>query len=516
MGVDGLNTVNLLTIQSLRKSNKNLDYIKNYLKSTGNSIIKDEEILDLQRLIKSIITTIKDECISIDGNIFNGYIIGYKIPNIGKEFDILRFGSRTIINIELKRFSSPKKILTQLERNKYYLEFLGKDLELYTYVSSEDKIYKLNDDKLIESNFTTLISDLLNQELEFPYSDYNINIDRKFDLKNYLVSPFNSPDKFVNGEYFLTNDQERIKNEIKKILGKNIETNIIGIKGAPGTGKTLLVYDIALELIKKSCNVLIIHSANLNSGQYELNSSHNFKIIPIKNFNNIINLKRYDLVIVDESQRISENQFNRLIDLAKKDDISIIFSFDPRQCLSNMEVKTDFENLIQKEVTTKIFTLSDKIRTNPELAQFIRCLFDRNQIREHKGISLLRNNLRIEYCSSTKKVLLLLEYLTQNDWKFLNCTSSLYNPEHPDRYRSIDNEVSHEVIGQEFDKVVIVLNEYNYIDENGLLQGYGTYYHPNGMVFQNITRTIRSLCIIVDQNIEMFNYCVKILNYYDN
>ena len=511
-----MNTVNLLTIQSLRKSNKNLDYIKNYLKSTGNSIIKDEEILDLQRLIKSIITTIKDECISIDGNIFNGYIIGYKIPNIGKEFDILRFGSRTIINIELKRFSSPKKILTQLERNKYYLEFLGKDLELYTYVSSEDKIYKLNDDKLIESNFTTLISDLLNQELEFPYSDYNINIDRKFDLKNYLVSPFNSPDKFVNGEYFLTNDQERIKNEIKKILGKNIETNIIGIKGAPGTGKTLLVYDIALELIKKSCNVLIIHSANLNSGQYELNSSHNFKIIPIKNFNNIINLKRYDLVIVDESQRISENQFNRLIDLAKKDDISIIFSFDPRQCLSNMEVKTDFENLIQKEVTTKIFTLSDKIRTNPELAQFIRCLFDRNQIREHKGISLLRNNLRIEYCSSTKKVLLLLEYLTQNDWKFLNCTSSLYNPEHPDRYRSIDNEVSHEVIGQEFDKVVIVLNEYNYIDENGLLQGYGTYYHPNGMVFQNITRTIRSLCIIVDQNIEMFNYCVKILNYYDN
>jgi Cdc6-like AAA superfamily ATPase len=493
-----------------------LNYIKNYIKSTGNSIIRDGEILDLLRLIKSIITTLKDESISIDGNIFNGYIIGYKIPNIGKEFDILRFGCRNIINIELKSSSTTKKILTQLERNKYYLEFLGKDLELYTYVSSEDKIYKLDDDKLIESNFADLISALLNQELEFPYLDYNINIDSKFDLKNYLVSPFNSPEKFVNGEYFLTNDQERIKNEIKKILKENRETNIIGIKGAPGTGKTLLVYDIALEFIRKSYNVLIIHSANLNSGQYELNGSYGFKIIPIKNFNNIMNFKRYNLVIVDESQRITKEQFNRLIDLVKNDNISIIFSFDPRQCLSTMEIKTNFENLLKEVLTTKLFTLSDKIRTNPELAQFIRCLFDRNQIREHKGISLLRNNVRIEYCSSTKKVLLLLEYLTKNGWKFLNCTSSLYNPEHPNRYKSIDNEVSHEVIGQEFNKVVIVLNEYNYIDENGLLQGSGTYYHPNGMVFQNITRTISNLCIIVDRNIEMFNYCIEILNYYDN
>ena len=40
------------------------------------------------------------------------------------------------------------------------------------------------------------------------------NIEDLFKPKDYLISPFNETEKFVKGEYYLTGQQEQIKNEI--------------------------------------------------------------------------------------------------------------------------------------------------------------------------------------------------------------------------------------------------------------------------------------------------------------
>jgi hypothetical protein len=45
------------------------------------------------------------------------------------------------------------------------------------------------------------------------------NIDKLFNPSNYLVSPFNSTDRFIKNEYFLTNQQENIKASILTTLG---------------------------------------------------------------------------------------------------------------------------------------------------------------------------------------------------------------------------------------------------------------------------------------------------------
>lgn len=167
-----MSTASLLSIYSLCKSrDADLKVVEKYIKSTGNSI-RNNEILDLKMLLINIIDTINNEKIRINLCMFNGFFIGYKIPNIGKEFDLLRFGCKNIINIELKSSSTKEKVLKQLKRNKYYLDFLGKDLELYSFISEEGKVYKLDNDKLVEINFSSLIYSLLNQQLEFPYSDY--------------------------------------------------------------------------------------------------------------------------------------------------------------------------------------------------------------------------------------------------------------------------------------------------------------------------------------------------------
>lgn len=61
----------------------------------------------------------------------DGFYVSYSIAQIGKEFDLLRFGKDYILNIELKSelkiAQKEKKILKQMHENNYYLHFLKKN-----------------------------------------------------------------------------------------------------------------------------------------------------------------------------------------------------------------------------------------------------------------------------------------------------------------------------------------------------------------------------------------------------
>lgn len=86
----------------------------------GLNGIKDYELDGIEGLINNIFKHTAD--ITVTSN----YYLGYSIPQIGKEFDLLRFGTNYLVNIEIKTKSSPEKILKQQVKNKYYLSFLGK------------------------------------------------------------------------------------------------------------------------------------------------------------------------------------------------------------------------------------------------------------------------------------------------------------------------------------------------------------------------------------------------------
>ncbi|ULQ20851.1 hypothetical protein JFN84_15290 [Enterobacter hormaechei subsp. xiangfangensis] len=68
-----------------------------------NINIKPAELADLKSLVDSIYP------FSENLKVFNEFYVGYKIPQIGKEFDLLRFGKSSIINIEIKRISTHEK-----------------------------------------------------------------------------------------------------------------------------------------------------------------------------------------------------------------------------------------------------------------------------------------------------------------------------------------------------------------------------------------------------------------------
>ena len=116
-----------INVESLLQASKSLDAeaFHRFLVHYGVEI-KDYEIKDLNELVRRL----RGSGCSV-ANLSN-FFVGYKIPQISKEFDLLRFGQKNIINIELKGDASVEKIKKQLSRNKYYLSFIGKEVLAFT------------------------------------------------------------------------------------------------------------------------------------------------------------------------------------------------------------------------------------------------------------------------------------------------------------------------------------------------------------------------------------------------
>jgi len=459
--------------------------------------IKTNELSDLIKCIEALLTpgTAKYRA-------FEYFSFGFVIPQIGKEFDLLRFGIKSIINIELKSESTHDKIKDQLIKNKYYLRFLNLKLYLFTYVSSENKFYTLNDDDELQLIEVSRIIALLNQELV----NTDIDLSTIFNPSDFLVSPFNSTEKFINKEYFLTTEQDQFK---KKIL-KDIEIDhkqFIVVKGQPGSGKTLLIYDLA-EYFSTKKNTIIIHCANLNDGQIELIHNYSWNIIPVKEYSKITNQK-IEVIIIDESQRIRKTQLQQIIDHAKKNNIVIIFSYDEKQVLHSSEKRNKIPDFIQHETSPEIYTLTSKVRTNKEITAFIKSLFDRKRIIEQYQYE----SVELVYLNNMEETKAFMASDIVGDWTVINYTPSLYNTHRYENYHNPQvSKKTHSVIGQEFDKVIVVVDQdFKYIDDS-LVYTKKCFYDPGFMLYQNITRARNKIKVVIVNNIEVMNRCLQILN----
>lgn len=436
---------------------------------------------------------------------FDGYYVGYTIKQIGKEFDLLRFGDDKILNIELKsELKTPEmhqKILEQMKRNYYYLKFLEKPIEIITYVENgEFYIYNQKDDAL-STIHPNVVADIIKNHTP----NMMIDPDKAFIPSNYLISPFNSTDKFINGEYFLTSRQQTIKKEIKDELIFE-PFKYFCISANAGTGKTLLTYDIAKEFMQSGMNVVLIHSGKLNDGHDMLKQKYNWKIYSVASIkqpliNNLFN--SCDFLFIDEAQRIRISQLELIINYSKEHSIPIVFSYDPRQYLRDGE-DHDVENYIKTyygEIPISSKKLTNKIRTNKELASFITNLFEIGKSKNDLNYSCVT----IDYISEENQLQDYIEYLKrQQGWQPLTYTTSMYYKDPFDSLSTVSDKNAHDVIGQEFSKVVFVMDENFIYQNNRLFTKKGAYYSPKGMLYQITTRVINELKIIVFNNPELY------------
>ncbi|WP_156965074.1 ATP-binding protein [Kaistella solincola] len=396
------------------------------------------------------------------------------------------------------------KIKKQLEQNKYYLSFLNREIHCFTYISSENKLYTIDgNNQITESNIRQLLTIIASQNPE-----KISNIDFLFNPSNYLVSPFNSTNQFIKGKYFLTTHQDNIKKEIlQEINTQNM--SILSIKGKAGTGKTLLVYDIAKEFFANN-EVLLIHCGQLNEGHLQLIEEYNWEIVSAK-YVFAQDYSKYKLIIVDEAQRIYPNFFDKVINEVKHNNSNCILSHDEEQTLSKNEINNKIIDKIENVITSCTFELTNKIRTNKEVSNFTDCLFNKDK----KFTKQENTSVEITYLQNLEETMDFINYLQNSSWKIINYTPDGYKTPPYERFKIIGEMTnSHRVIGQEFDKVVAVIDEHFYYKNNKLsTRGYSKkpYYHPTKMLYQIISRTRLKLHLIIFRNEEILARCLELI-----
>lgn len=487
-------SINLLSLVQA-KANLSAAAFENF-KSHHDLEFKSSEIDDLLSFIKDLTDC---GCSITD---LDGYVVGYKIPQIGKEFDLLRFGSEHIINIELKKTSDEEKIKKQLIRNKYYLSFAGLKTYHYTYLSESGLLFRLCDSGEIEKIEITELTSLLKEQV----ISLEQNFDDFFNPASYLVSPFNSTEKFLAGEYFLTLQQEEVSDVIYGHLVVNPESGFISLTGGAGTGKTLLAYHVAKTALGAGKKVLVIHCGMLNTGHNRLITDC-WDIVQIRDYRTR-NISNYDLVVIDEAQRLYISQFENIVHEVISNNKLCIFSFDKLQTLHTKEDALDIKSRLSALNPVSSHRLSEKIRSNKEIAEFTNMLFNKNKSGEIKG----SKNILIKYFSTYEDANAYINSLNKGEWKLLKFTPSRYYAEHHKKYFNHDTQTSHSIIGQEFDNVTVVIDEMFYYHSSGqLVYKKSSHYHPRKMLFQNITRARKKLLIIIINNEELLERCMMIL-----
>ena len=440
---------------------------------------------------------------------FDGFFVSYTIAQIGKEFDLLRFGSEYILNIEvkseLKIANKELKILKQMRENYYYLKFLGKPIFICTYVEN-DGFYQYDD---VNDSVMKIRAEIVANSLKEQTVDYSIDPDKAFIPSNYLISPFNSTEKFIAGEYFLTSAQQKIKDEIKSELGL-CPFMFFCISANAGTGKTLLMYDIAKEQIAAGKKIRIIHCGILNNGHQKLQNEYVWDIESIRAIpsnKDYLNLDGVDFIFVDESQRIRSPQLQALTEKAIEKKTPVVFSFDTKQYLRTGETLNLSEYLTgtYPEIPTSTKKLTNKIRTNKAMASFITNLINIGKSKDN----LKYDCVSVEYMEDFETIKSYISFLETMGWTPITYTTSQRDPDPYDKLSEVCERNAHAVIGQEFSKVVLVMDDNFKYSEDGKLMVRNSYYSAKGMLYQIVTRVVDELKIIVTNNPELY---VKLLS----
>ena len=436
--------------------------------------------------------------LTVQNKYFGYFYLGYKIPQIDKEFDLLRFGKNYILNVEIKSILKEDDAKKQLIMNRYYLDSLGKRIKSFTYVAEDNSFYQLDDDE----NFYQIEFDVFDKLLASQKLEHHSNIDDLFDPSDYLVSPFNDTERFNDGSYFLTKQQQEFKDAI---LNGSAKFTII--EGLPGTGKTLLLYDLAKEFIDEH-NIVIIHTGSLNTGHLILDKQYKWNIIPIKDLR-MIEIIKPQFIFVDETQRMRPTQLHYLINYIIQNDLYCIFSIDPKQILSLQEWDYDNKRTLIALDDSVVYKLSKKIRTNKELGAFIKGLFNLNHMKYFKSTA----NVSIHYFNEIDQARGFAEGLEVEGWQVIDYTGENWNGQLIERMRLYRGLNAHGVLGQEFNKVLVLVGSTFYYDEDGGLAVRGkNHYDPERMFYQSVTRARKQIMLLVVNNPEFMSKIINGMN----
>lgn len=425
---------------------------------------------------------------------FDGFFFSYVIEHIGKEFDLLKFSSdgEYAVNIELKSEDiGEERIKKQLEQNRYYLSNATRRLYSFTFVMDTGILYTLNDkNHLRQCPFEELTAALCRPVLQEYLTE---GIDRFFRSSEYLISPVAAPERFLQGQYFLTNQQYQFKQIILEHLQAK-DAPVISITGIAGTGKTLLLLDLAVTLSKKN-RVLFLHAGQLRMGHYTLDSRlKNVDIFSAEANGRKPDLSDYSLLLIDEADYLPLRVLEECLAQAKNASLPVILAYDPHKLLSELfpqEQKTGLEAYL-KESGALSLAFSGNIRINRPAYSFLKTLLHLTDHAGHPDYSCVD----VLYAETEEELNLLVKYHTDKGYKLITRLSG---------YEREDT-----VIAQEYDKVIMILGQDCYYDESFRLSVSKETDTTIRLLYEGFSRTKEKISLIVLGNRKLFEQILSI------
>lgn len=438
-----------------------------------------------------------------------GYILGFKVDTgIREEFDVLRYSNDSVLNIELKSDLPAKgmeAVENQLIRHKYLLNNLEKEVNVFTYIESQDVLYSLDEyETLIKVDFCHIIN--------YITDDYIVdNTLKNLNLNNMIISPYTQSEDFFKRRYFLTDEQIEKRRNIL-----NSKKQKICLSGGPGTGKTLLLVDIAKKYKEEGKSVVIVFGSKMFESDAKMISDNlGIDIFPVKEITNNYNiLDDYKIILVDEAHRIWKEVFENLLN---KETEKTIFAVDHKQVMHPTEDELNIENTLKSMPDVEYFRLKYRIRTDPAMSSFIQKFLNlgARHIQPYDY-----DNVQIVYFEDKDKAQEYIKYKSeQEDYISIELTeyitkivrrkvrSHIY-------YNSLG---THDVIGREYDNVIVSLDKFFYYDEKDskLTTNYTDYYPylQVNQIFQALTRVKDKLIILILDNPELYKTVQKIMTW---
>ena len=323
------------------------------------------------------------------------FFYSFQVPRLGKEFDLLQIKDDQIVNIELKSGKvSDEAVRKQLLQNRYYLSVQGKLIQSYTYISSQERLVRLNNhDHIVEADWDQLCLALQRQS-----KDYEGDIEDLFQTEMYLFSPLTEPERFLNKEYFLTSQQKDIERRILDKIRK-VKSGYFWFSGLPGTGKTLLLYDIAMKLSVHQ-KVCMIHCGETGK-EWKILHDRLLRIAFLSDsqLKECPDLKEYSAILVDEAHLLAVDELHRILKLSEKH--PVIFSSDDEDMISDEEMDRTMIREIEHLPDIQSFHLTNRIRTNAELSSFIQNMMhlpEKRTVRYYPHIQVVYANDDEEAC----------------------------------------------------------------------------------------------------------------------